>query len=515
MAGLQIITLSRKPLGEGSVAANVLKHSTGAINIDKSRIRSVGETIQTHSRSPEASDPLVRQIYGEYRAMETHQTAGQQLGRWPNNLILVHRPGCRRIGSRVVRGDRRPSDYSPRHTGLYNVGAVQSDRRPKGTLHGDEEVARWACAPGCPVAYLDTQVPATKSSGGRIGNKDGGRIYGGGKGLAGEYASGDPGFGDSGGVSRYFKQISGANMAENIPQDLIDYLHTMIHPGHVEGSETPIVLDPSTVDWSEYEDGQLHGLILKSPEGGDPSPYMDEIWRVMKPGAHVLLIADEAEPTGHTGACVLEDKGFEIRDAILVAQEAGHTHYVPKAPKKERHAGTEHLARKRKGSPIYDLDEGTEEHQEAIVEALQEAGVDESVIDNMQEEGLPRNIIPKAFRKDFHKRKDDEWAPGGGNLHPTVKPKDVLIRLLSDIPEDATVLDPFMGSGSLGIACLETGHDYIGIEKEAEYLEIADARVRHWDKATAGWVGAEIESDHKCDDEAEPEGLDLSDLFGL
>jgi DNA modification methylase len=521
---LQVITLSRKPLQEGSVAANVLKHGTGALNIDAARIRADGEVIQTHSRSVEASDPEVRQIYGEYRSMETHQTPGQQLGRWPNNLILAHLPGCLCSGTARVKacGVGSKKNASAKERSGNQGPSYGAESRPAGTemvCYGDEDgmetVVTWSCEQGCPVADLDSQVPATKSSGGRIGNKGGGHIYGGGKGLAGEYVSGDPGFGDTGGVSRYFKQINGANVAENIPQDLIDYLHTMIHPGHVEGSETLIVLDPSTVDWSEYKDGQLHGLIIKSPKGGDPSPYTEEIWRVVKPGAHVLLIADEAEPTGHTGACALEDKGFEIRDAILVAQEAGHLHYVPKAPKKERHAGTGRLARKRKGSPIYDLDEGVGEHMEAVVEALQEAGVDEEALDNMQEEGLPRDLIPKAVRKFFHKRKGGEQAPSGGNCHPTVKPKDVLVRLLSDVPEDATVLDPFMGSGSLGIACLETGHDYIGIEKEAEYLEIADARVRHWDNAHAGWVGAEITSDHKEDETASETVVSLDDLFGF
>ena len=51
---------------------------------------------------------------------------------------------------------------------------------------------------------LDWQSGISTSSGGRIGNKDGGQIYGGGKGLAGAYSAGDPGFGDVGGASRFF-----------------------------------------------------------------------------------------------------------------------------------------------------------------------------------------------------------------------------------------------------------------------------------------------------------------------
>ena len=298
----------------------------------------------------------------------------------------------------------------------------------------------------------------------------------------------------------------------DIPQDLIDYLHTLITPTHIDG-KTLVVPDLLSVKWDDYEDGQFHGLIARSPDDGDPSPYIEEIWRVVKPGAHVLLIANDSEPTGHTGACALEDKGFEIRDAILVAQEAGHLHYVPKAPRKERHAGCEHLAAKRKGPPVYELDEDAEGYMDAIVEALQEAGVSEEVIDNLEENGIAKDLIPDATRQFFHRRKPDKLGSGGNN-HPTVKPKDVLVRLLSDVPKGATVLDPFMGSASMGLACMETGHDYIGIEKEAEYLEIADTRVRYWDRAEAGWVGATIESDHKSEDE-KAEELSLDDLFGF
>lgn len=64
------------------------------------------------------------------------------------------------------------------------------------------------------------------------------------------------------------------------------------------------------------------------------------------------------------------------------------------------------------------------------------------------------------------------------NHHPTVKPialMEYLIKLVT--PPNGTVLDPFMGSGSTGIAAKNLGHDFIGIEREEEYVEIAKARV--------------------------------------
>ena len=64
------------------------------------------------------------------------------------------------------------------------------------------------------------------------------------------------------------------------------------------------------------------------------------------------------------------------------------------------------------------------------------------------------------------------------NVHPTVKPVKLmryLCRLIT--PKGGTVLDPFMGSGSTGIAAKDEGFDFIGIEKEKEYFEIAERRV--------------------------------------
>jgi site-specific DNA-methyltransferase (adenine-specific) len=50
-----------------------------------------------------------------------------------------------------------------------------------------------------------------------------------------------------------------------------------------------------------------------------------------------------------------------------------------------------------------------------------------------------------------------------------------LCRLVT--PPNGTVLDPFMGSGSTGKAAVKEGFNFIGIEREAEYLEIAKARI--------------------------------------
>ena len=67
---------------------------------------------------------------------------------------------------------------------------------------------------------------------------------------------------------------------------------------------------------------------------------------------------------------------------------------------------------------------------------------------------------------------------GTGNAHPTVKPTALLgylCRLVT--PDEGVVLDPFMGSGSTGVAALREGFRFMGCEKEPSYYEIARGRV--------------------------------------
>ena len=73
-----------------------------------------------------------------------------------------------------------------------------------------------------------------------------------------------------------------------------------------------------------------------------------------------------------------------------------------------------------------------------------------------------------------------ERNAGANNTHPTVKPVELmkyLVRLVT--PKNGLVLDPFMGSGSTGMAAREEDLQFIGIEKEEEYYEIAKARIKN------------------------------------
>jgi len=84
------------------------------------------------------------------------------------------------------------------------------------------------------------------------------------------------------------------------------------------------------------------------------------------------------------------------------------------------------------------------------------------------------------IREDGTKSLVERWKPKGErkNNHPTVKPTDLmryLCRLVT--PPGGVVLDPFMGSGSTGKAAQKEGFEFIGIEREPEYVEIARQRI--------------------------------------
>jgi site-specific DNA-methyltransferase (adenine-specific) len=78
---------------------------------------------------------------------------------------------------------------------------------------------------------------------------------------------------------------------------------------------------------------------------------------------------------------------------------------------------------------------------------------------------------------------NQETLKASGNNHPTVKPialMKYLIKLIT--PKGGRVLDPFNGSGSTGCAAVELGHEYVGIELDPKYVEIATKRIEAWNK---------------------------------
>jgi DNA modification methylase len=94
-------------------------------------------------------------------------------------------------------------------------------------------------------------------------------------------------------------------------------------------------------------------------------------------------------------------------------------------------------------------------------------------------EGIDARFAPTMGNGIGGKEHDPETASPKRNHHPTVKPTDLmryLCRLVT--PPNGIVLDPFNGSGSTGCAAVLEGFQYIGIEREAEYIAISEKRIQ-------------------------------------
>jgi len=74
-----------------------------------------------------------------------------------------------------------------------------------------------------------------------------------------------------------------------------------------------------------------------------------------------------------------------------------------------------------------------------------------------------------------------DWTIAATNAervgHPTQKPVALMVWSLGFLPDARTILDPFMGSGTTGVACALTDRAFIGIEREPSYFDIACRRI--------------------------------------
>jgi len=73
----------------------------------------------------------------------------------------------------------------------------------------------------------------------------------------------------------------------------------------------------------------------------------------------------------------------------------------------------------------------------------------------------------------------DDLRGGKDRQHPTQKPTKLMRWVLENYTHEGdTILDPFMGSGTTGVACVQTGRNFIGIEIDEGYFKIAEKRIR-------------------------------------
>lgn len=119
--------------------------------------------------------------------------------------------------------------------------------------------------------------------------------------------------------------------------------------------------------------------------------------------------------------------------------------------------------------------------------AERNAGLDGLPVTAVKRTSTPTSTIHNG-RSGSRRVDDRQYVPTPrANGHPTVKPIDLmrwLVRLVT--PPGGVVLDPFAGSGTTGCAAVLEGFDFVGIEREAEYVALAEMRIAWWESHPQG-----------------------------
>ena len=98
---------------------------------------------------------------------------------------------------------------------------------------------------------------------------------------------------------------------------------------------------------------------------------------------------------------------------------------------------------------------------------------------------ISKSEYDSAFKKNESHKEDKSYVAipiSQGNCHATVKPLELmryLCRLVKQ-PSDNLILDPFLGSGTTACACVLEGCDFVGIDRDAVAVRIANERIKYW-----------------------------------
>ena len=180
---MKVIHLARKSLQESTVISNVLTHGAGGLNISACRL-STSDSLNGGAYAENPTHRAGQDMWTRDRKGDTNcfkrGGAGhyeQPTGRWPGNLIFQHFAECKCEGTRKITGNRvdtRPDgDGGREDKGQWRFRPTDKTKRGYSGEDGNETVANWVCAAGCPIPALDSQSGVSISTGGRIGNAQG------------------------------------------------------------------------------------------------------------------------------------------------------------------------------------------------------------------------------------------------------------------------------------------------------------------------------------------------------
>lgn len=210
------------------------------------------------------------------------------------------------------------------------------------------------------------------------------------------------------------------------------------------------------------------------------APVADQMFRVLKPGGFCIVFSQGR--LIHRMAVALEDAGFEIRDMLGWSRRG-----QPKAQKQEHHvhkrvrAGT---LSETEGAQVIAAMGGRKTPQlgpqlEPMVLAMKPLQGTFSENWMAHETGLMDASVSLDGRFPTNLMAVERDARDPANGHFTPKPVRLIAHLIGLFSKPGQlVLDPFLGSGSHGVAAVETDRDFIGMEIDPGYAATARRRIR-------------------------------------
>jgi site-specific DNA-methyltransferase (adenine-specific) len=289
-------------------------------------------------------------------------------------------------------------------------------------------------------------------------------------------------------------------MMKNIPNNSIDMVCT----------DPPYFLDGLGDDWNKetIDNKGSSSLVGNLPKGMKfdkkqskkfnefYSKISSEIYRILKPGG--AFISFSSPRLYHSMAMAVEDAGFEIRDMLgwIYTQSQVKAFSQDHIIEKDKILTQEQKEKLKKECNNWK----TPQLKPAIEPmCLAVKPIEGRYIDNFQKYGtglmntsdetktgkgfFPSNIIitdkvEESMDRIFLVAKPTKIEKGEYNTHLSVKPINLISHLVKLFTkENAIVLDPFMGSGTTAIACIQTKRRYIGFDINEEYVKITNKRI--------------------------------------
>lgn len=456
------IVVARKPLEKGfTVAQNVLKWGTGALNIDGSRIETTDNLNGGgYSKNFDGSSFL------KYGGKLEYQ---QPAGRWPANIIFDEfQEQVLVLKDSIDSGIRQAievfyASYGPLQN-LQNEDDNVSESKGskevllKGVLLQGSKEKTGANDGKNPLREVDQKDASESFQKGQRQSEMEGRLvfegvsthkYSGTAGSSVEYfdtdvsegsglASRTPGKDGSEVGASSIEIGSSASQERNQGRQSNSKSRTKRHKSTQEGTlasierseKTTCLVRESDVPqvWLQYFESS--GFTVRAGS----AKALDEQSGVLKSGELKGYNIPGASSNGHL-------KGKEsrlIEKSTASSGGASRFFYVAKASKAERNAGLEGMPKR--GGP---------------------AQMQDGSIGKIRSDGT---VIKEAIKHE--------------NFHPTVKPLKLGTYLQNLVtPPGGVTLDPFMGSGSFGVSAKAAGFQFIGIERDPQYFEIAKNRI--------------------------------------